>query len=117
MEEIDKSLFCVLPSYFENFSMAALEVLARHKALIYTNRASGSELIENNVNGLLVNPDDPMEIAGKMRLLLSDVDLRNRLSNNGYEMCRQRFSTSVIIPQIESYYVDVIETCNSLKDR
>ena len=111
MAEIDKSLFCVLPSYFENFSMAALEVLARHKALIYTNRASGNELIEDGVNGLLVDPDDPMLIAEKMRLLLSDTDLRNRLADKGYEMCRNRFSTEVIIPQIESYYKELIVKC------
>lgn len=111
MEEIDSSLFCILPSYFETFSMAALEVFARNKALVFTNRATGRELIEDGVNGLLVNPDDPMDIAEKIRLLLSDPDLRNRLADNGYEMCRQRFSTSVIIPQIESYYKEVIEKC------
>ena len=111
VEEIDKSLFCILPSYFENFSMAALEVLARHKALIYTNRASGNELIEDGVNGLLVDPDDPAQIADKMRLMLSNFDLRNRLADNGYETCRQRFSTSVIIPQIESYYEELIAKC------
>lgn len=111
VEEIDNSLFCILPSYFENFSMAALEVLARHKALIYTNRASGNELIEEGVNGLLVNPDDPVQMAVKMRLLLSNIDLRNRIADNGYEMCRQRFSTAVIIPQIESYYEELIAKC------
>ena len=111
MEEIDRSLFCVLPSYFENFSMAALEVLARHKALIYTNRASGNELIEDGVNGLLVDPDNSMQIAERMRLLLSDTDLRTRLADKGYEMCRKRFSTEVIIPQIESYYKELIAKC------
>ena len=109
--EIDKAAFCVLPSYFENFSMAALEVLARKRALIYTNRASGSELIEDGENGLLVNPDDVVQIADKMELLLSDTTLRDCLAEKGYEMCRRRFSTDVIIPQMESYYEEIIARC------
>lgn len=110
-DEIDAATFCVLPSYFENFSMAALEVLARRKALIYTERASGKELIKDGVNGFLVNPDDVVQIAEKMELLLSDADLCHRLAENGYEMCRSRFSTETIVPQMEQYYQSVIEKC------
>ena len=110
-DEIDAATFCVLPSYFENFSMAALEVLARCKALIYTERASGKELIEEGVNGFLVNPDDVGQIAEKMDLLLTDSELRHRLAESGYEMCRSRFSTETIIPQMETYYNNVIQKC------
>lgn len=110
-EEIDQALFCVMPSYFENFSMAALEVLARKKTLIYTCRASGRELIEDGVNGLLVDPDDIEQIADKMRCLLYDPGLRKRLAENGFVMCKQRFSTETILPQMESYYREVIERC------
>jgi len=109
--EIDAALFCVLPSYFENFSMAALEVLARRKALIYTERASGKELIDDGENGFLVDPNDVGQIAEKMELLLSDTGLRHRLAENGYEMCRSRFSTETIIPKMEQYYQSVIEKC------
>lgn len=109
--EIDNSLFCVLPSYFENFSMAALEVLARKRALIYTRRASGPELLEDGVDGLLVDPENVEQIAERMDLLLSDADLRNCLAAKGCEMCRNRFSTEVIIPQMEQYYEKVIARC------
>ena len=110
-DEIDAALFCVLPSYFENFSMAALEVLAHRKALIYTQMASGKELIDDGENGFLVDPNDVGQIAEKMELLLSDAGLRHRLAENGYEMCRSRFSTETIIPQMEQYYQSVIEKC------
>ena len=110
IKEIDNASFCVLPSYFENFSMAALEVLARRRALIYTNRASGAELIEDGADGLLIDPDNTEQMVEKMELLLNDVDLRNRLAENGYTMCRRRFSTEVIIPQIEQYYQRIIKS-------
>ena len=116
MEEIDNALFCVLPSFFENFSMAALEVLARRRTLIYTDRASGSELIDDGVNGLLVDPDNVGQLAEKMRLLLSNPDLRYRLAENGYKMCKQRFSTEIILPQIETFYEEVIRECRKSKN-
>lgn len=109
--EIDSASFCVLPSFFENFSMAALEVLARKRALVYTNRASGAELIDDGENGFLVDPDNVGMIAEKMELLLSDANLRHRLAENGYDMCRSRFSTETIIPQMEQYYQSIIEKC------
>ena len=111
IEEIDKASFCVLPSYFENFSMAALEVLARKKALIYTKRASGPELIEDGCNGFLVDPDNVEQLAEKMSLLLDDAELCDRMACNGYEMCRHKFSTEVIVPQMEQYYQEVIQKC------
>lgn len=108
-EEIDNALFCVLPSYFENFSMAALEVLARYRALIYTTRASGPELISDMENGMLVDPDDIEGLAERMKLLISDSSLRTRLAGAGYKVCKERFSTDVIIPQLEEYYVGLIQ--------
>ena len=109
IEEIDNAAFCVLPSYFENFSMAALEVLARRRALIYTNRASGAELIEDGIDGLLIDPDNIDQMAEKMEQLLNDADFRDRLAENGYAMCRRRFSTEVIVPQIEQYYQKIVK--------
>lgn len=110
--EIDKSLFCVLPSYFENFSMAALEVLARKKALIYTERASGRELITDSVNGLLVNPEDVAQLSERMSRLIDNPEKRESLATKGYEECRSRFSTDKIIPELEKYYRQTIDDKN-----
>ena len=104
VDEIDKASFCVIPSYFETFSMAAVEVMARRRALVFTIRASGKELVEDGVNGLLVDPDQVDQIAEKMKALLSDVELRDQLAEAGYEMCRRRFSSKVIVPEMEAYY-------------
>lgn len=104
MKEIDKAYLCVLPSYFENFSMAALEVLARGRALIYTERSSGPELIQDGVNGWLVNPDDVQQIADKITFALNNPDITKLVAENGQTRCKARFSTDVIIPELEKYY-------------
>lgn len=111
MQAIDDSLFCVLPSYFENFSMAALEVLSRKRVLIYTKLSSGPELIADGASGILVDPAKVDEIAQAMQSLLTNEDLQSQMATRGYEMCKSRFSTSVIIPQMENYYQTIINSC------
>lgn len=107
-EEIDSSSFCVLPSYFENFSMAALEVMARGKALIYTKESSGYELITEYVNGLLVNPYDINDIYNKICFLINNKDIRKKIALNGYHTCLERFSTNSIANQLELEYYKLI---------
>lgn len=110
IKEIDKSLFCVLPSYFENFSMAALEVLARKKALIYTERASGAELIEDGVNGWLVDPENIEQIVEKIEFAIDKKHCTESIAKNGQVSCLERFSAELIMPQLEKYYLKIINT-------
>ena len=103
-QEIDNAMFCVLPSYFENFSMAALEVLARKRALIYTRRSSGSELIQDGENGFLVDPSNIDEIVQKIEQLIDNPKLCQSMAEKGYLCCKERFSVNTIVPQLEQYY-------------
>lgn len=104
IKEIDAAMFCVLPSYFENFSMAALEVLARKRALIYTQRASGMELLADGKEGFLVEPTDVKQLADCMVQLIEDKNKRNEFARLGHERCKAKFSVNTIIPQLEHYY-------------
>lgn len=110
LKEIQNAYICVLPSYFENFSMAALEVLASGRTLIYTNRCSGPELIEDFKNGILINPDDDREIADRIIYLLRNPVINNAISKQGYTDCRNRFSESVILSQLEEEYQMLINS-------
>lgn len=104
MKEIDKAYLCVLPSYVETLSMAVLEVFARGRAVIFTERSSGSELIQDGFNGWLVNPDDVQQIADKITFALNNLDITKLVAENGQGECRNRFSTDVIVPELEKYY-------------
>ena len=99
--------FCVVPSYFENFSMAALEIMGLGKALVYTNTSSGPETVEDGTDGLLCDPEDEKDIAAKMELLATDDGLRRKLGENAAERIRSRFSVGAIVPQIEKHYLNL----------
>jgi glycosyltransferase involved in cell wall biosynthesis len=108
IKEIDKAYLCILPSYFENFSMAALEVLARKKALIYSKRSSGPELITEGETGWLVDPENVEELAEKMLWALNHPKETKLIAEKGFKHCLNHFSTEIIIPEMEKYYSSLI---------
>ena len=75
----------VLPSRWEGMPNALLEAMACALPCVAT-RVSGSEdVIEQGVNGLLVEPERPQQLAYALRLLIEDVQLARRLGWQGHE--------------------------------
>jgi glycosyltransferase involved in cell wall biosynthesis len=99
----------VFPSYTETFGFTAFEAMSRGCPTIYTRRPPGPELVEDGVQGLLVDPDDPTEIADAILRLLKDNELARRLSSNGRALVNERFSLETVLPQNLYFY----ETCIS----
>ena len=109
-QKISTALFCAIPSYFENFSLAAMEVMACGKALIYTNRASGPELINDKVNGLLVDPENVCQIASAIEFLLNNLEQCQQMGLEAQKTILHTFSENVVMEQIENYYKSCINS-------
>lgn len=94
----------VFPSYAEAFAVAPLEAMAEGCAVICSDRSSGPELIEHEVNGLLVNPDSPVQIAEAILTLLNNRCLAKRLGATGRKTIEERFSIDHIVRQFVDFY-------------
>jgi glycosyltransferase involved in cell wall biosynthesis len=81
----------VFPSYTECFSLTPLEAMSLGCPVIVSERASGPELIDQDVNGLLVDPDDINSIAAAIIGLLLDKCLRDSFSKRGRETIQNKF--------------------------
>jgi glycosyltransferase involved in cell wall biosynthesis len=68
----------VLPSSYETFSLVTFEAAASGLPILATPVSGVRELIENGRNGFLI-ARDPDEIAGRLRQLAGDPELRARL--------------------------------------
>tara|TARA_R110002050_G_scaffold169307_4_gene301042 strand:+ start:1672 stop:2889 length:1218 start_codon:yes stop_codon:yes gene_type:complete len=107
-QKIDESIYCVIPTYFENFSMVALEIMARGKALIYSKRTSGPEIISHMVEGILVEPTDVEDLAIQMRFLLDNENIRYELGLAAHKKIKTNFLLDKIIIDLEETYGDSI---------
>lgn len=105
------SLVTVFPSRYENFPVSLLEALAAGCPTVATAVGGIKEIIVDNYNGLLAEPDSAESIAEKVLELIDDPEKMQLLSKNAIKDCTERFSPKVIAAQTVDYYRSVLARC------
>ncbi len=100
----------VFPSYAEAFALAPLEAMVRGCPTVYSTRGSGTELINHGQDGLLVDPDQPDEIAEALITLLTDQQLADQLGKAGQQRVLRQFTVDTMRRQNEAFYRECIES-------
>ncbi len=100
------AIFCT-PTRREPFGTVFLDA-AYHKLPIISSRLGAlPDYITDNVNGLLLHPDDVTGIATALNRLLSDPDLCRRMGEANYDIVSRRYTWEntgrLIREQIEQY--------------
>jgi glycosyltransferase involved in cell wall biosynthesis len=103
----------VFPSYAEAFAIAPLEAMAHGCPTIYSLRGSGPELIRQEQDGLLIDPDHPADLSAALLRVLRDNTLAERLGRAGRARIEERFTLRTIIPENEAFYQERIEQFQS----
>ena len=103
----------VFPSYAEAFALAPLESMVRGVPTIYSTRGSGSELMDDGKNGLLVDPDNPDHIADAIIKLLSDHTFADEIGRAGRQRIIDEFTVEAMSRKNAEFFRDCIEKFNS----
>ncbi len=94
----------VLPSRWEGMPNALLEAMACAVPCIST-RVSGSEdIVENGVNGLLVEPEQPVELAHALRRVIEDTDFAHSLAQQGLETILRDYQLARVTERMLELY-------------
>ena len=94
----------VLPSYFEALPVGVLEAMACGVPVVATSVGGIPDVIEDRVNGLLVEPGQPDALARAIVTILTDDALRSRLREAARSDVRKRFSTESVIKDLGTLY-------------
>jgi glycosyltransferase involved in cell wall biosynthesis len=100
----------VVPSWGEGFSIVTIEAMAARRAVLASRTGGITDIIKDNVNGLLFPPRDQKMLSEKLLWLLSDAPLRDRLASQAQRDVYARFGRDRIIDRIESLYFEILET-------
>ena len=99
----------VMPSRSESFGVAAVEAGACGLPVVAGNVGGIPEVVKDGETGILVPPDDPQALAGAIRRLAEDVDLRKRMGENGRDFIEETFSWEKSVEQMVALYRRMIK--------
>lgn len=103
----ESSIF-ILPSRFEGLPMVLLEAMSQGMACISYNCKTGpSDIIENQINGLLIDDQNTSMMQEGLRTLLSSEELRIKLSNEGIKSL-DKFNISTITERYQTLFNEII---------
>jgi len=100
----------VLPSREEGMPVAALEAMARARAVVATAVGGTPEVVLDGETGLLVPPEDPPALAGALRTLMIDPELRDRFGGRGMSRVAREFSVDHMLRQTLRHYEDCLSS-------
>ena len=97
-----------LCSYSETTPLAIMEYMALGKAVVATRAGGIPDLIEDQVHGLLVEPEDPAALAEAIATLLRDPERARDMGRRGSERQQQEFSIDAVARRVEALYQDLL---------
>lgn len=86
----------VLPSFEEGLPVALVEAMALGKACIASQINAIPEVIKQNETGVLVAPNDALELHRAINKLADDTDLRRELGQNARKLVLENFEEKTI---------------------
>ncbi len=99
----------VLPAVWrEGFGLSIVEAMACEKPVVVTNIWALNALIQNGVNGILVEPRNVADLSEGIRRVLRDDDFRQKIGRQGRETAKERFSLDRMAEELEGVYREVL---------
>ena len=108
LKDIPSALFgsdiFAFPTLHENLSNALLEACAASLPSVVTNVGGNPEIIVNGETGYLVSPNNPVDFANKLRLLIDSQQLRVEFGIKSNHRVNTIYSEDLIYDQIDDVY-------------
>ncbi|MEM2108646.1 MAG: glycosyltransferase family 4 protein, partial [Candidatus Bathyarchaeia archaeon] len=98
----------VVPSLFEPFGIVALEAMAAKSPVVVSDTGGLTEIVEHDVTGVKVYPNNPESLAWGITKVLLDENYRRYISENAYRKVREKFDWNRIAEQTMQIYRAVL---------
>jgi len=103
----------VLPSHSEGLSNTLLESMAAGVPIVATRVGGNSELVRDGLNGILVSPRNPVELAEGINRILEDRELAESFRRYSLKLAEECFCMERMVRRTEELYIS--ELLNSAR--
>ena len=90
-----------MPSWAETFGRVLIEAMASRTPVIATSAGGVADIVENNVDGLLIPPQDPQSLAFAIEKFIYNADLRESFGNKGELKAKTIYDSRFVQKQID----------------
>lgn len=97
----------VLPTRYDPFANSTMEALACGLPVITTTTNGVSEIIRDEISGLIVEPNDAEGLSEKLQALAEDADFRQRIGSNGRKAVKP-YTWQMATERTMTVYEDII---------
>lgn len=116
-EELSSACVFALVSLEENSPMGIEEAMAAGVPVVTSNRCGMPYMVRDGESGFLVDPNDPEDIAGRLRQLLLDEELRNAMGETSRRIAFDRFHPAVVARRTREIYREALRRHGNARSR
>ncbi|MBO6253228.1 MAG: glycosyltransferase family 4 protein [Bacteroidaceae bacterium] len=109
-ELLQSSHIVAFPSYYmEGLPKSLIEATAIGRPIITTQSIGCKDTVDDGVNGYLIPTKDVGALVEKLRLLIDNADLRQKMGKAAREKAEKEFSLDVVIEKHLNIYNELLE--------
>jgi glycosyltransferase involved in cell wall biosynthesis len=88
--------------------MVLVEAMSLRVPVVATTAGGIPEVLRHGVDGLLVPPDDPEQLAQALRKILEDAPLRARLTESAWGRAHSHFTAARFAEQYRALFAELL---------
>jgi glycosyltransferase involved in cell wall biosynthesis len=101
-----------LTSDNEGTPVSLIEAQACNLPVISTDVGGVRDIVQEGKTGYIVPKNNPVEYASKLGKLISDKEIREKMSQNGWKFVEEQFHYNTLVKNMESYYHELLQKKN-----
>jgi len=109
MIHLKESTILVVPSRMESIPQVIKEAFFLKIPVIATKVGGIPEIITDQINGILVSPDNPEQLLEKINMLLKNKELSDDLSAKGHDFVMKNFTWKTLLPKYIEFYKNLLK--------
>ncbi|MBQ7529799.1 glycosyltransferase family 4 protein [bacterium] len=99
-----------LASLYEGLGVANMEAMAMRRPVVCTGVGGVIDVVDDGINGLLVSPHNPAQMANALYRLCTDKELASKLAEAGREKIEREFQEEPQAQRLLELYAKLLET-------
>ncbi len=106
---IQKANVCVFPTFAETQGMVTIEAMVMNKAIVNSNIGWATEIIDDGVNGFLVDPKDHDAFADAIVNIIQNEKLNQTIGKAAREKVETDFDINKLVKKNIEFYFTVLK--------